>query len=146
MKTALITGITGQDGSYLTELLLEKGYEVYGTSRVLNRSSSHLFRLSDVLSDITLLEADPLQYKEACLRHAKQFGYELFCAEMQTHVLEIANLATPRVGEKTPPLLSSMGDLNNSCSIVPSSINLIFGNLKHICLYFSAKPLISKLL
>ncbi len=33
MKKALITGITGQDGSYLAELLLEKGYEVYGTMR-----------------------------------------------------------------------------------------------------------------
>ena len=33
MKRALITGITGQDGSYLTELLLEKGYEVHGLIR-----------------------------------------------------------------------------------------------------------------
>jgi NADP-dependent 3-hydroxy acid dehydrogenase YdfG len=32
-KTALITGITGQDGSYLAELLLEKGYQVYGIKR-----------------------------------------------------------------------------------------------------------------
>jgi GDPmannose 4,6-dehydratase len=37
MKKALVTGITGQDGSYLTELLLEKGYEVYG---IIRRSSS----------------------------------------------------------------------------------------------------------
>ena len=37
MKKALITGITGQDGSYLTELLLEKGYEVYG---IIRRSST----------------------------------------------------------------------------------------------------------
>ena len=37
MKRALITGVTGQDGSYLTELLLEKGYEVHG---ILRRSSS----------------------------------------------------------------------------------------------------------
>jgi GDPmannose 4,6-dehydratase len=48
MKRALITGITGQDGSYLAELLLEKGYEVYG---IIRRSSSfntdrieHLYR------------------------------------------------------------------------------------------------------
>jgi GDPmannose 4,6-dehydratase len=48
MKTALITGITGQDGSYLSELLLEKGYEVHG---IIRRSSSfntdridHLYR------------------------------------------------------------------------------------------------------
>ena len=32
-KVALITGITGQDGSYLAELLLEKGYDVHGTIR-----------------------------------------------------------------------------------------------------------------
>lgn len=38
MKRALITGITGQDGSYLAELLLEKGYEVHG---IIRRSSSH---------------------------------------------------------------------------------------------------------
>ena len=37
MKRAVITGITGQDGSYLTELLLEKGYEVHG---IIRRSSS----------------------------------------------------------------------------------------------------------
>ena len=33
MKKALITGVTGQDGSYLAELLLDKGYEVHGTKR-----------------------------------------------------------------------------------------------------------------
>ena len=33
MKKALITGITGQDGSYLAEFLLEKGYDVHGTIR-----------------------------------------------------------------------------------------------------------------
>ena len=38
MKKALITGITGQDGSYLAEFLLEKGYEVHGLRR---RSSSY---------------------------------------------------------------------------------------------------------
>jgi GDPmannose 4,6-dehydratase len=37
VKKALITGITGQDGSYLAELLLKKGYEVYG---IVRRSSS----------------------------------------------------------------------------------------------------------
>jgi len=34
MKKALITGITGQDGAYLTELLLEKGYEVHGKKKL----------------------------------------------------------------------------------------------------------------
>lgn len=38
MKTALITGVTGQDGSYLAELLLEKGYKVHGIKEELLHS------------------------------------------------------------------------------------------------------------
>jgi GDPmannose 4,6-dehydratase len=50
MKKALITGITGQDGSYLTELLLSKGYEVHGMIR---RSSTYkTSRIGQILSDI----------------------------------------------------------------------------------------------
>jgi GDPmannose 4,6-dehydratase len=57
-KRALITGITGQDGSYLAELLLEKGYEVYGMVR---RSSTENFdRISHLTDRITLLQADLL--------------------------------------------------------------------------------------
>ena len=55
---ALITGITGQDGSYLAELLLEKGYEVHGTVR---RSSTETFeRISHLRDRIQLHQADLL--------------------------------------------------------------------------------------
>ena len=47
MKKALITGITGQDGSYLAELLLRKDYEVYGLVR--RSSNDPLVRLSDAV-------------------------------------------------------------------------------------------------
>lgn len=58
LKTALITGITGQDGSYLAEFLLKKGYKVYG---VVRRSSSvTVERLEGILDDITLLPGDLL--------------------------------------------------------------------------------------
>ena len=46
MKTALITGITGQDGAYLAELLLEKGYTVYGTYR--RTSSVNFWRIEEL--------------------------------------------------------------------------------------------------
>jgi len=49
MKKALITGITGQDGSYLAELLLEKGYEVHGIIR--RASSFNTGRLDDIYTD-----------------------------------------------------------------------------------------------
>ena len=45
-KTAVITGITGQDGAYLTELLLNKGYRVYGTYR--RTSSVNFWRLEEL--------------------------------------------------------------------------------------------------
>jgi len=58
LKKALITGITGQDGSYLAELLLSKGYEVYGMVR---RSSTENFgRIEHIRDKIKLLQADLL--------------------------------------------------------------------------------------
>ena len=55
-KVALITGITGQDGSYLAELLLSKGYEVHGIVRrvALEDESHRLWRIKEILDDVTL--------------------------------------------------------------------------------------------
>ncbi|MDL1944371.1 GDP-mannose 4,6-dehydratase [Chloroflexi bacterium CFX2] len=56
MPTALITGITGQDGSYLAELLLSKGYRVIGVAR---RSSTVTYeRINHLLDDITVVQGD----------------------------------------------------------------------------------------
>jgi len=58
VKTALITGITGQDGSYLAELLLEKGYRVVGMTR---RSSTDVHeRIEHIVSDIEIVSGDLL--------------------------------------------------------------------------------------
>ena len=50
MKKALITGVTGQDGSYLAELLLDKGYEVHGIKR--RASSFNTQRVDHIYQDI----------------------------------------------------------------------------------------------
>jgi len=57
-RRALITGITGQDGSYLAEWLLEKGYEVYGIVR--RSSAPNLWRIEHILDRIELRPADLL--------------------------------------------------------------------------------------
>jgi GDPmannose 4,6-dehydratase len=57
-KRAVITGITGQDGSYLAELLLEKGYEVTGVVR--RASAPNIWRIEHLLDRITLRPADLL--------------------------------------------------------------------------------------
>ena len=79
MPTALITGITGQDGSYLAELLLSKGYKVYG---LLRRSSTfNDERIHHLLDDIELIDADLLDQ------------ISLISAVRQSHPDEVYNLA-----------------------------------------------------
>jgi nucleoside-diphosphate-sugar epimerase len=58
MKKALITGITGQDGSYLAELLLEKGYEVHGMVR--RSSTETLERIEHIKQRVHLVQGDLL--------------------------------------------------------------------------------------
>jgi GDPmannose 4,6-dehydratase len=55
-KSALITGVTGQDGSYLAELLLEKGYDVYGMWRRTSTVSTE--RIDHLIGKITLVDGD----------------------------------------------------------------------------------------
>lgn len=56
MPTALITGITGQDGSYLAELLIEKGYQVIGVAR--RSSTVNYERINHLLDDIKVVQGD----------------------------------------------------------------------------------------
>lgn len=87
MKKALITGITGQDGSYLTELLLEKGYEVHG---IVRRHSS-----------LTRERLDPIREGNALAREHLMLHYGDMADGTSLHVLidkirphEIYNLAS----------------------------------------------------
>ena len=57
-RRALITGITGQDGSYLAELLLDKGYEVFGMTR--RASTENVERIGHLVDRVTLIQGDLL--------------------------------------------------------------------------------------
>ena len=69
-KRALISGITGQDGSYLAELLLDKGYEVYGIVR--RASSTNYWRIEHLLDRITLQAGRPARPAVADSRHRRR--------------------------------------------------------------------------
>ena len=63
MKRALVTGCSGQDGSYLAELLLSKGYEVFGITRRVSVDGVHRFeRIEHIRDQITLLSASVENY------------------------------------------------------------------------------------
>lgn len=58
MKTALITGITGQDGAYLAEFLVKKGYTVIGTTRSYTATSYNNLKYLNIADEVAIVEAD----------------------------------------------------------------------------------------
>ena len=84
MKTALITGITGQDGSYLAELLLSKGYRVVG---VVRRSSTESFeRIGHIKENIELVQADLLDQYSLIEAMQTVMPDEVYNLAAQSHV------------------------------------------------------------
>jgi len=83
-KTALITGITGQDGSYLAEFLLAKEYEVHG---IIRRSSSfNTGRIDHIFDKITLHYGDLVDSSNLCAVMAKVRPDEVYNLGAQSHV------------------------------------------------------------
>ena len=84
MKVALITGITGQDGSYLAELLLEKGYEVHGIVRRASMINTH--RIDHIFDRITLHYGDLTDALSIVSIIKKVRPYEIYNLGAQSHV------------------------------------------------------------
>lgn len=85
MKHALITGITGQDGSYLAELLLEKGYQVWGTIRR-SSTSGGLQRIEHIRDKVKLVYADLTDSTSLVNAVVKSQPDEVYNLAAQSHV------------------------------------------------------------
>lgn len=89
MKKAIITGITGQDGSYLAELLIEKGYEVHGVkSPSLGNDNSRDWRLAKVIDKLNLHSCD--------VKDSEQVE-SIFTSVMPDEVYNLASKVQPRL-------------------------------------------------
>lgn len=64
MKKALIIGVSGQDGAYLAELLLQKGYEVYGTTRLISSEGHHRLKVLNIQDKLRLFSLNTLHKNE----------------------------------------------------------------------------------
>ncbi|BAZ29511.1 GDP-mannose 4,6-dehydratase [Cylindrospermum sp. NIES-4074] len=84
IKKALITGLTGQDGSYLAELLLAKGYQVFGLVR--RSSSSNLDRISHISGNVQILSGDLLDQSSLMDAIAESEPDEIYNLASQSYV------------------------------------------------------------
>ena len=87
MKKALITGINGQDGSYLAELLLSKGSEVHGLVRRVS-SENHLRNINHIEDKITLFSCDIRSYEQIVNVIAKENYDEIYHLASQSFVFD----------------------------------------------------------
>src|SRR3954464_2938934 len=135
-KTALITGITGQDGSYLTELLLEKGYAVHGvvrrTSNLLRSRIEHLRNGESVYGKSLFLHYGDLSDATTLRRiFSKVRPAEIYHLAGQSHVglsFEIPESTSEEIGMATLRLLEIARDQPQPVKFYHASSAEIFGN------------------
>jgi len=135
MKKAVITGITGQDGSYLTELLLRKGYEVHGVVRrssIFNRSRiEHLIRDEDIYTKNLFLHYSDLQDGTSLRRIIHEIEPdEFYHLAGQSHPglsFEIPESTCEEVANATLRLLEIFRDMTSPPRIYHASTSEIFG-------------------
>src|SRR6476620_2651088 len=135
MTKALITGITGQDGSYLSDLLLEKGYEVHGVVRrtsTLERSRlDHLYNNPEIYNRRLFLHYGELSDATTMRRTlAKVAPDEIYHLAGQSHVglsFEIPESTCEMTAMGTLRLLEMLRDLPNPPKFFHASSSEIFG-------------------
>ncbi len=132
-KKVLITGITGQDGSYLAEFLLEKGYEVYGINR--RTSTPNYNRIASIVDKITLISGDLLDQHSLTQAVAKVKPDEVYNLAAQSFVK--TSWEQPMfTGESTAlgvtRMLEAVRLAHNDAKFYQASSSEMFGKVKEV--------------
>ena len=132
-RSAFITGITGQDGSYLAELLLEKGYEVHGMVR---RSSTERFeRIEHLRERITLHQGDLLDQRSLvdALRAARpQEIYNLAAMSFVAVSWIQPTLTAEFTGVGVTRMLEAMREVCPEARFYQASLSEMFGKVREV--------------
>ena len=132
-KTALITGITGQDGSYLAELLLDKGYDVYGMVR---RSSVEKYdRIEHIKDKIELIQGDLLDELSlmTVLRKVKPTElYNLAAMSFVPTSWEQPVLTAEFTGVGVTKVLEAIRNVDPSIRFYQASSSEMFGKVREV--------------
>jgi GDPmannose 4,6-dehydratase len=132
MKTALITGINGQDGSYLAELLLDKGYEVWGILKRNSVSENQTARIPDnVFKRLNLVYGDLLDMSSLLQVLQKSNPDEVYNLAAQSHVrisFDQPVYTSQVTGLGTLNLLEAIRLTNQNIKVYQASSSEMFGN------------------
>ncbi len=131
MKKALITGINGQDGSYLAEFLLEKGYEVFGTLKRNSVAENQTARLDKVYDRIKLFYADLTDLSSLISVIQKTQPDEIYNLAAQSHVRISFDqpIYTAQVtGVGTLNMLEAVRLIKPDAKVYQASSSEMFGN------------------
>lgn len=132
-KKALITGITGQDGSYLAELLLEKGYEVYGMVR---RTSTQPYeRIAHLMNDIELVQGDLLDQSSLTSLIRKIRPAEVYNLAAQSFVAvswEQPVLTSESTGVGVARILEAIRSVDTTIKFYQASSSEMYGKVREI--------------
>ena len=131
-KRALITGINGQDGSYLAELLLEKGYEVWGILKRNSVAENQTARIPDnIFKKLNLVYGDMTDIPSLITVIQKCTPDEIYNLAAQSHVrisFDMPIYTTQVTGVGTLNLLESVRLTNKNIKIYQASSSEMFGN------------------
>ena len=133
MKKALVTGITGQDGSYLAELLLEKGYEVHGIMR--RNSTFTTGRIEHIFDQIQLHYGDLAD--SSSLQHiiSKVQPDEIYNLAAQSHVkvsFDVPEYTADVTGTGTLRLLEAIRTAAPQAKFYQASSSEMFGKVLEV--------------
>ena len=133
MKKAIITGITGQDGSYLAEFLLEKGYEVHG---IVRRSSSiNTDRIDHIFDRLNLHYGDVVDGSSLTSLILEIQPDEIYNLAAQSHVavsFEIPEYTANVDALGTLKILDAIRTLNKPCKFYQASTSELYGKVQEI--------------
>jgi GDPmannose 4,6-dehydratase len=131
MKVALITGINGQDGSYLAELLLDKGYEVHGTLKRNSVSENQTSRLDEVYDKLKLHYADLTDLSSLISVIQKVKPVEVYNLAAQSHVrisFDQPLYTAQATGVGTLNMLEAVKLVDPTIKVYQASSSEMFGN------------------
>ena len=135
MKKALITGITGQDGAYLSKFLLDKGYEVIGLTR--GQSSENLYKLKylGILNSIKIIECDLLDFPNILNIIKKVSPDEIYNLSAQSSVGNSFNQPIDTFHFNTISVLNILESIkisNENIKFYQASSSEMFGKVKKL--------------